>query len=407
MQRRARLRELDGPLIAVYQRQAQSGLEVLQVLRGGGLGHAQHLRRLGYLACFDDGGEDLERAQHVDIDPAALHSAIPFDGGRSVLLIRREFDCEQGGAAERIATQILEGGSVNESARIVIIGGGVIGLAVAYHLAELGISDVILLERHQLGSGTSWHAAGIVGPLRASLNLTRLAQYATELFPRLEEQTGQSPGYRQTGGLWLARRPERMTELRRMARIGQMCDLSTTMIDPAEVAERVPGISVDGLEGALWVGEDGQANPVDLCAAYAKRARMAGLRIRENTSCSGLLTRRGRIAGVKLASGDVIACEAVVNCAGAWARRIGSLAGVPVPLQAVAHMYVMTEPIRTLPDPFPIVRDLDEGIYLKADTGKLVLGGFEPNAKLFDADDILGERPYLSSQKIGTSSSPS
>jgi 4-methylaminobutanoate oxidase (formaldehyde-forming) len=284
---------------------------------------------------------------------------------------------------------------VNENARIVIIGGGVIGLAVAYHLAELGISDVILLERHQLGSGTSWHAAGIVGPLRASLNLTRLAQYATELFPRLEEQTGQSPGYRQTGGLWLARRPERMTELRRMARIGQMCDLSTTMIDPAEVAERVPGISVDGLEGALWVGEDGQANPVDLCAAYAKRARMAGLRIRENTSCSGLLTRRGRIAGVKLASGDVIACEAVVNCAGAWARRIGSLASVPVPLQAVAHMYVMTEPIRTLPDPFPIVRDLDEGIYLKADTGKLVLGGFEPNAKLFDADDILGERPYI------------
>ena len=180
---------------------------------------------------------------------------------------------------------------MNESARIVIIGGGVIGLAVAYHLAELGISDVILLERNQLGSGTSWHAAGIVGPLRASLNLTRLAQYATELFPRLEAQTGQSPGYRQTGGLWLARHPERMTELRRMARIGQMCDLSTTMIDPAEVAERVPGISVDGLEGALWVAEDGQANPVDLCAAYAKRARMAGLRIRENTSCSGLVTK--------------------------------------------------------------------------------------------------------------------
>ena len=138
-------------------------------------------------------------------------------------------------------------------------------------------------------------------------------------------------------------------------------------------------------EGALWVAEDGQANPVDLCAAYAKRARMAGLRIRENTSCSGFVTRRGRIAGVKLASGDVIACETVVNCAGAWARRIGAIAGVPVPLQAVAHMYVITEPIRTLPDPFPIVRDLDEGVYLKADTGKLVLGGFEPNAKLFDA----------------------
>ena len=122
---------------------------------------------------------------------------------------------------------------------------------------------------------------------------------------------------------------------------------------------------------------------------------MAGLRIRENTSCSGFVTKGGRIAGVKLASGAVIACETVVNCAGAWARRVGAIAGVPVPLQAVAHMYVVTEPIRSLPDPFPIVRDLDEGIYLKADAGKLVLGGFEPNAKLFDADGPAGERPYL------------
>jgi 4-methylaminobutanoate oxidase (formaldehyde-forming) len=284
---------------------------------------------------------------------------------------------------------------VNESARIVIVGGGVIGLAVAYHLAERGISDVILLERNQLTSGTSWHAAGIVGPLRATLNLTRLAQYATELFPRLEAQTGQSPGYRRTGGLWLARCSERMMELKRVAQIGQVCGLTAVMIEPGEIAERVAGMSVEGIEGALWVAEDGQANPIDLCAAYAKRARMAGLRIRENVSCSGIVTKGSCIAGVRLASGAVIACETVVNCAGAWARRLGATAGVPVPLQAVAHMYVVTEPMSTLPEPFPIVRDLDGGIYLKGDTGKLVLGGFEPNAKLFDADGPAGERPFL------------
>jgi glycine cleavage system aminomethyltransferase T/glycine/D-amino acid oxidase-like deaminating enzyme len=284
---------------------------------------------------------------------------------------------------------------VNDSARIVIIGGGVIGLGIAYHLAELGVTDVILLERHQLTSGTSWHAAGIVGPLRASLNLTRLAQYATELFPRLEELTGQASGYRRTGGLWLARRPERMDELKRIAHMGDVCGLTVEVVDQASVAERVRGIVVDGIEGALWVNEDGQANPVDICAAYAKRARAAGIRILEGAACTGFVTKNGRVAGVKLASGVTIDCGTVVNCAGAWARDIGALAGVPVPLQAVEHMYVVTEPIAGLQDPFPIVRDLDEGIYIKGDSGKLVLGGFEPNAKIFNVRGPAGDRPFL------------
>ncbi|TPN46940.1 FAD-dependent oxidoreductase [Mesorhizobium sp. B1-1-4] len=284
---------------------------------------------------------------------------------------------------------------MNGSARIVIIGGGVIGLGIAYHLAELGVSDVVLLERHQLTSGTSWHAAGIVGPLRASLNLTRLAQYATELFPRLEKVTGQASGYRRTGGLWLARRAERMDELKRIAHLGDVCGLTVEIVDQAGVAEHVRGIVTDGVEGALWVEEDGQANPVDICAAYAKRARAAGIRILEGLACSGIVTRNGRVAGVKLASGVTIDCETVVNCAGAWARDIGALAGVPVPLQAVEHMYVVTEPIAGLQDPFPILRDLDEGIYIKGDSGKLVLGGFEPNAKLFDVRGPAGDRPFL------------
>jgi glycine cleavage system T protein len=284
---------------------------------------------------------------------------------------------------------------VNDSARIVIIGGGVIGLGVAYHLAELGVSDVVLLERNQLTSGTSWHAAGIVGPLRASLNLTRLAQYATELFPRLEELTGQSSGYRQTGGVWLARNADRMEELKRIAHMGDVSGLTVEMIDGSTAAERVQGLDPEGLAGALWVTEDGQANPVDICAAYAKRARAAGIRIVEGAKVTVIEKRDGRVAGVQLASGQTIRCEIVVNCAGAWACEVGALAGVPVPLQAVEHMYVVTEPIFGLQDPFPIVRDLDRGVYAKGDSAKLVLGGFEPDAKLFDAGGPAGDRPFL------------
>lgn len=284
---------------------------------------------------------------------------------------------------------------MSESARIVIIGGGVIGLGVAYHLAEMGVSDVVVLERNQLTSGTSWHAAGIVGPLRASLNLTRLAQYATELFPRLEELTGQPSGYRQTGGVWLARNADRMEELKRIAHMGDVSGLGVEMIDGATAAARVRGLDPDGLTGALWVAEDGQANPVDICAAYAKRARAAGIRIMEGARVSGFDTHDGRVAAVHLAAGQSIRCDVVVNCAGAWAREVGALAGVPVPLQAVEHMYVVTEPIPGLQDPFPIVRDLDRGIYAKGDSGKLVLGGFEPDAKLFDAAGPAGDRPFL------------
>jgi glycine cleavage system aminomethyltransferase T/glycine/D-amino acid oxidase-like deaminating enzyme len=284
---------------------------------------------------------------------------------------------------------------VAESARIVIIGGGVIGLGIAYHLAELGVTDVILIERNQLTSGTSWHAAGIVGPLRASLNLTHLARYATELFPELEAKTGQTSGYQRTGGLWLARNDDRMVELRRIAHMGEVTGMHVEMIAPAKIAERVPSLSVEGLVGALWVDEDGQANPVDICAAYAKRAKAAGIRIMEGVGCAGFDIEKGRVSGVRLTSGETIRCETVINAGGAWARDIGALAGVPVPLQAVEHMYVVTEAIPGLEQPFPIVRDLDEGIYIKGDSGKLVLGGFEPHAKLFHTKSPEGDRPFL------------
>ena len=283
----------------------------------------------------------------------------------------------------------------NASARIVIAGGGVIGLGIAYHLAKLGIADVLLVERHQLTSGTSWHAAGIVGTLRPSLNLTRLSLYATELFPRLEQETGQSTGFRRTGGLWLAASEDRLTELRRIAAMGDLVDVNARIIGPAEVSERVPLMRTQDLAGGLWVEEDGQASPVDLCMAYARGARDGGVRISENTAIRSVETANGAVQGVTLSTGETIACEAFVNCAGAWAPLIGSGTGVPIPVQAVEHMYVVTEPVADLPQPFPVTRDLDNRIYIKEDAGKLVIGGFEKNAKIWDPGGADGDRPYI------------
>jgi 4-methylaminobutanoate oxidase (formaldehyde-forming) len=280
-------------------------------------------------------------------------------------------------------------------ARIVIVGGGVIGLGIAYHLAKLGESDVVLVERNQLTSGTSWHAAGVVGPLRASMNLTRLAIYATELFGQLEAETGQGTGYSRTGGLWLARTGDRLTEVRRIKAMGDMTGLHAEVIGPDEVAARAPGLRVDDLAGALWVEEDGQANPVDICMAYAKGARSGGVRIHEGVACTGFDTANGAVRGVRLSTGETVRCDAVVNCAGVWSRALGNLAGVPVPVQAVEHMYVVTEPMDGLAQPFPIIRDLDAGFYLKGDAGRLVLGGFEPDAKPWDAEGPDGGGAFL------------
>jgi glycine cleavage system aminomethyltransferase T/glycine/D-amino acid oxidase-like deaminating enzyme len=282
-----------------------------------------------------------------------------------------------------------------ESAQIIIIGGGIIGLSTAYHLGRLGCRDVLLLEANQLTSGTSWHAAGIIGPLRSSSVLTRLSLYATELLPALEGETGQSTGYRRTGGLWLAQTPDRLIELRRIADLGQIAGLSTAILTSAQCAARLPLMHTADLLGAMWVEEDGQANPVDTCVAYAKAARARGVRIREHTRVTAIRRVGTRVQAVETAAGTSIGCEILVNCAGVWAREVGRLAAVPVPVQAVEHMYVVTEPIDGLPTPCPVVRDLDSGIYIKEDAGKIVLGGFEHNAKLWRVGEHGMDAPYL------------
>ena len=284
---------------------------------------------------------------------------------------------------------------MGDSRRIVIVGGGVIGLGIAYHLARLGTDEVLLVERNQLGSGTSWHAAGIVGPLRASMNLTRIAAYACELFPALEAETGQGTGFRETGGYWLAREPARMQELRRIAAMGEMCGLDVELMAARDIAAREPYLHCDDLAGGLYVAQDGQANPVDVCMAYARGARMGGVEIREGVACIAIDSKDGAVHGVQLSDDEYIRCDKLVNCAGAWAPALGALAGVPVPLQAVEHMYIVTEPVAQLAEPFPILRDLEGGIYIKGDTGKLVLGGFEPDAKVWNPQGDGGDRPYV------------
>jgi glycine cleavage system T protein len=272
-------------------------------------------------------------------------------------------------------------------ARAVIIGGGVVGASVAYHLTRLGWQDVLLLERRQLTSGTTWHAAGLIGQLRATQNLTRLAKYSAELYAGLEAETGQPTGFRQHGSLSLARTEERFTELRRAASMAATFGLAVEVIGPAEARARHPLLAVDDVAGAIFIPSDGQANPIDITQALARGARMGGARLVERCQVTGISQANGRVTGVVTEHGPV-AAEVVVNCAGMWGREVGRLAGVNVPLQACEHFYVLTEPIADLPKTLPVLRDPDGCLYAKEDAGKLLVGVFEPVAKPWGMDGI-------------------
>src|SRR5919106_770605 len=265
-------------------------------------------------------------------------------------------------------------------ARAVIIGGGVIGCSVAYHLAKLGWQDVVLLERKQLTCGTTWHAAGLIGQLRATPNLTRLAKYSAELYLGLEVQTGQPTGFKQNGSLGLARTQARLIELKRQAAMGRACGLEVNELSPSEARELYPLTEVGDLAGAIHIPADGQANPIDITQALAKGARQHGARIIEGCRVTGITKTNGRATGVETEFGPIRA-EVVVNCAGMWGREVGRMAGVSVPLHACEHLYVLTEPMPEVPPDLPVLRDPDGGIYVKEDAGKILVGAFEPVAK--------------------------
>lgn len=265
-------------------------------------------------------------------------------------------------------------------ARVVVVGGGIVGCSVAYHLALRGCTDVLVLERDRLTSGTTWHAAGLVGQLRATRNLTRLAQYTTDLFARLEADTGQATGFLQRGSVAVARTPARFEELRRPASMARTFGLEVQVITPGEVAERIPLARTDDLVGAVLLPNDGQTNPVDTTLAFAKGARARGVRVVERTPVEEILVEQGRAVGVRTAAGDVRA-DVVVSCAGMWGRALADRAGAVVPLHAAEHFYVVSEPIAGLDPSMPVLRDADGCAYFKEDAGKLLVGWFEPVAK--------------------------
>ncbi|TVZ05540.1 FAD-dependent oxidoreductase [Trebonia kvetii] len=275
-------------------------------------------------------------------------------------------------------------------AQVVVIGGGVIGTSVAYHLAKLGWTDVVLLEQGQLSCGTTWHAAGLVGQLRSTQGGTRLVQYSTELYRELESETGLATGYKQCGGVTVARTQARMTQLRRTAATAAAFGLECELLRPAQAADRYPVMRTDDLVGAIWLPGDGKANPTDLTASLARGARRGGARIFERTRALGIGVRDGRVTGVTTDAGD-IAAEVVVNCAGQWAKQVGALAGVNVPLHSAEHFYVVTDPIDGVHTDLPVLRDPDGYTYFKEEVGGLVVGGFEPEAKPWVAPDRI---PY-------------
>ena len=277
--------------------------------------------------------------------------------------------------------------AVPSQAQIVIVGGGVVGCSVAYHLARLGRRDVVLLEQGRLSGGTTWHAAGLVGQLRSNEDLTRLIQYSTRLYSELEAETGLATGWKQCGSVAVARTPDRMTALRRSVAIARAFGVEAEIIDADEAGRRWPVMRIDDLAGAVWIPGDGKANPTDLTQALAKGARSAGVKIFEKTRVTGIRQNGGEVTGVETADG-AIDCEIVVNCAGQWARAVGSMCGVAVPLHSCEHMYVVTRPIDGVTPDLPVMRDYDGFIYFKEEVGGLVMGGFEPTAKPWGMDGI-------------------
>ncbi len=272
------------------------------------------------------------------------------------------------------------------TAQVVVIGGGIIGCSIAYHLAKRGISDVVLLERKQLTGGTTWHAPGLVSMLWPTPYLTSLARYSHELYAALEEETGQATGYRRIGSLSLARTPERLEELLRTSSMASVFGVESEMIDNERLAELYPGINVDGVLGTLHIEKDGQTNPVDTTMAMAKGARMYGAQVIQNVKVDEILVEDGKAVGVKTEQGS-IAADNIVLAGGLWSRNIAAKIGVDLPLYACEHFYVVTDNMDGL-RPCPVLRDFDKGVYFKEDTGKMIVGWFEHNARGCSMDRI-------------------
>ncbi|MGZ2255894.1 GcvT family protein [Roseobacter sp. A03A-229] len=275
-------------------------------------------------------------------------------------------------------------------ARVVIIGGGVIGCSVAYHLTKLGWNDVVLLERKQLTSGTTWHAAGLIAQLRATANMTKLAKYSQELYGNLEEETGVATGFKRCGSITVALTEERREEILRQAAMARAFGVEVEEISPSEVKERYEHLNIKGVTGAVYLDKDGQGDPANIALALAKGARQRGAQVLERTKATRIAREGKRVTGVDWEQGGEsghITADMVVNCGGMWAHEVGRMAGVNVPLHACEHFYIVTEAIAGLTQ-LPVLRVPDECAYYKEDAGKMLLGAFEPNAKPWGMEGI-------------------
>jgi sarcosine dehydrogenase len=272
-------------------------------------------------------------------------------------------------------------------AEVIVIGGGIIGCSTAYHLARDHKANVIVLEQNKITSGSTWHAAGLVGQLRSSASITQVLKYSVDLYKKLEEETGLQTGWKMTGCLRLATNEDRWTEYKRLATTAQSFGMEMNLLSPAEVKKMWPLLETSDLVGASFLPTDGQASPSDITQSLAKGARMHGAKFYEGIRVTGFEVIEGRVVAVDTNEGRIV-CERVVNCGGIWARQIGAMAGVTVPLQPVKHQYVITDKIDGLASDAPTIRDPDRRTYFKEEVGGLVFGGYEPNPISWTQKDV-------------------
>ena len=266
------------------------------------------------------------------------------------------------------------------NSKVVVIGGGIAGCSVAYHLAKFGWKDTILLERDQLTSGTTWHAAGLVGQLGSTATITKLRKYSLNLFKELEKKTEHSTGLKQNGAITIASSKERFQELLRQASSARLFDVNVEVLDKQNIKDLYPVINDKDILGGVYMPDDGQADPVGVTNVLAKAAKMEGAQIFEKTPVTKILIKNGKITGVETKNGK-IDCEYVVLATGMWSRQIGEDIGVSIPLYPNEHFYIITESIQDLPKDLPVLRDYNDCLYLKEDAGKMLVGIFEPGAK--------------------------
>ena len=274
------------------------------------------------------------------------------------------------------------------SARVVIVGGGIIGCSVAYHLADMGCKDVVLLEQSQLTAGTTWHAAGLMTTYGSTSETSiQMRKYSREFYAQLEQETGQETGFKAVGFIEVASSPDRLEEQRRVAAFNRFHGIDVVEISPSEISSLFPLAKVDDILAGFYTATDGRINPVDVTMAIAKGARMRGVKIIQNTPVKGVFSHRGAATGVRTDKGDIKA-EIVVNCAGMWARQFGELSGVNIPNQAAEHYYLITDDVDGALNDLPILEDPSCHAYYREETGGLMIGLFEPDCAPWRVEGI-------------------